>query len=135
MKRFSVVERRGKDMVQICARDESCQPGSLHEIFTWKYLTLDACGRSVTQATRLSKTTCTSLEGSNVSVMSRMSSGMSMSMSWKNVVDNCSSRGVSIRARSSSRYSLTPLNKKCVREGRTERVGGNGRRLSCSGQD
>jgi hypothetical protein len=45
------------------------------------------------------------------------------------------SRGASIRATRSSRYSLTPLNRKLVRSGRIECVIGGGRRLSLSGRD
>jgi hypothetical protein len=40
-----------------------------------------------------------------------------------------------MQATRSSKYSLTPLNQKDVRTGRTERVEGGGRRLARSGQD
>src|ERR1700733_1414319 len=65
----------------------------------------------------------------------RMSSGVSKSISLKNIADKWWSRGVSIWAKRSSKYSLTPLNQIIVRAGRIERVGGGEIRVSSSGQD
>ena len=45
------------------------------------------------------------------------------------------SRGASIRATRSSKYSMTPLNLKSVRAGRMVSVNGGGRRCSVSGRD
>jgi hypothetical protein len=46
---------------------------------------------------------------------------------WKNVISKSSSRGASIRAARTSKYSLTPVNFNFVRAGRIKRVrGGTG---------
>src|SRR5216684_2961558 len=55
--------------------------------------------------------------------------------SLKKVTCKLPSRGVSIRIRRSSAYSLTPLNANLVRVGRRVRDGGGDCRLSTSGRD
>ena len=67
--------------------------------------------------------------------MNWMNCGVSNSMSLNTVICILLSRGVSMRATKSSKYSVTPLNEKDERKGRTERVLGDGCRVARSGQD
>src|SRR6266852_6047296 len=67
--------------------------------------------------------------------MNRASSGVSNVSSLKKVIRKSASRGASVRATKSSKYSQVPLNEKDVRAGRTARVLGRWRRQCQSGRD
>src|SRR6266403_2186332 len=70
-----------------------------------------------------------------VRLMNWVSSGVSNMSWWKNRISNLPSRGASIRATRSSKYSFTPSKVKRMRERRTERMGGGASRLPGQGED
>src|SRR5712691_6913690 len=67
-------------------------------------------------------------------LMNWKSCGVSKMVWLKKVICNSHSRGASIWAQISSKYSLAPLNRILVRLGRIERVGGGIRQLFGAGR-
>ena len=124
----------GKDELQTCARDESCQSDCLHDVPKWS-LPSNVCG-SVIQTPESEKTTRASSCALNFGArpMNWVTWGVLNISWWKRVISKQSSRGASIRARRSSRYSPTPLNSNSVRTGRRLRACRRGFRLSWSGR-
>ena len=130
--------RRGKHEVQICSIDETCQSNSLHRISTLSFSYLPEVGdESLTAAASPSKVrwAFSSAFMIGVPLMNWVNCGVSNTMSLNKVVSKHSSRGASMWATTTSKYSLSPLNKKYPRLGRTERVGGGGCWCSGSGRD
>src|SRR6266566_530312 len=129
MYRRSTLEMKasGKDELYTCARDDSCQSNWLQRILNTIPLGIH---RDEISTKRLVKRMRASTGGwmFGVRATNWASCGVSNMSRWKNVICKLSSRGASIRATRSSKYSLTPLNQKKVRAGKGERVCGCGRR-------
>jgi hypothetical protein len=129
----SLVEGGCKEGLQTCSMDESCQPGSLHDIAIWR-----VPGEGATTAESSQNSTVASRFPSlGVRLMIWASRGVSKSISSKKVIRMSSSQRVSIRVTRSSKYSITPLKRRDIdiRAGMTNRFYGGGGRVSRSGRD
>ena len=101
--------RGGKHEVQTCSIDETCQSNLLHGISTMSRLPDD---KRLTVAALMSKKIWASSSAFTVSVrlINWVSCGVSNIMSLNKVMFNSSSRGASMWATTTSKYSLSPLN-------------------------
>src|SRR6266849_3208417 len=115
--------------------DEGWGSDPSHEIPTQRFLWSSEAHRSWTSALK-SKFTLALIGSLNLGVrlMNWTRCGVSKFIGGMKVMDKSSSRGASIRATRTSKYSLAPLNSMLARLGRIERVIG-GRRFSLSGRD